>query len=94
MRVTVTELINCGANISRGYLWRFSTPVAYRCEGNTLRALFETNAIKKAIEAKAYCHIGNENVTISGLKKFNIATASILKAITKMEKKNANKHRV
>jgi len=94
LRVTINELIDCGANISKGYLWKFSTPVAYRCEGNGLRALFETSAIKKAIEAKAYCHIGNENVPTGNLKKFNTATTSVLKAIAKMEKKNANKCRV
>jgi len=87
MRITIKELLGAGANVSSHYLYKLSSPVGYRCIDGSLHTLFDTNMIRKAIEAKAYCHIGNERVSNGNIVRFNSKTKSVVKAILKLEKR-------
>jgi hypothetical protein len=88
MNVTAKELQLAGADMANGYLYRISDPIGTTVKNGCLQSLWSTNRLKKAIEAKRYCHIGNENVSTGCKVMFTRSTNRLLKAISKLEKKH------
>ena len=87
MIVTLRDLENAGANMSNGYLYHLTCPTGTTVKHGFYANEWDTERIKKAIYARRYAQEGNPHISNGQRARSFRCTQSILKAISKLEKK-------